>query len=259
MPAPRIGTLDIETSPIIAYVWSLFKVNVGLNQILEDWSILSYCYKWLGDPTIHYDDVEGQEDLRDDAHLLHALWEFLEEADIVVAQNGVGFDIKKINARFIEAGMPPPSPFKVVDTMLEAKKIARFTSNKLEWLSQKLTDTPKSSHTEFPGMELWNECLKGNPKAWAVMRKYNPIDVIATENVYLKELPYIVGHPNLATYDDDETMRCPKCGSEDVEKRGYAYTQTGQYQRYSCGSCHGWSRSRYTLNTKAKRLSLLSN
>jgi hypothetical protein len=24
-------------------------------------------------------------------------------------------------------------------------------------------------------MDLWNECLKGNPKAWRVMKKYNCI------------------------------------------------------------------------------------
>lgn len=260
MPNPRIGTLDIETSPIIAYVWSLWKQNVGLNQILEDWSILSYCYKWLGQKGVTYEDVEGQENLRDDSKLLIGLWTFLDEADIVIAQNGVGFDIKKINARFIEAGMPPPSPFKVVDTMLEARKIARFTSNKLEWLSQKLTDQPKSAHKEFPGMELWVECLKNNPKAWRVMRKYNPIDVIATEKVYLQLLPYITGHPNVAAYSDEhEDIACPKCGGTDVEKRGFTFTQTGKYQRYCCNSCNGWSRSRYTLNTKGKRLSLLSN
>jgi hypothetical protein len=167
--------------------------------------------------------------------------------------------VKKINARFIQAGMPPPSPYKVVDTLLEAKKIARFTSNKLEWLSAKLTDTPKSSHSQFPGMELWNECLKGNPKAWKVMRKYNPIDVIGTEGVYLKLRPYIIGHPNVNVYDDDETVRCGNCGSEDVIQKGYRYTNVGKYPRFKCNGCGAWHRGGYTENTPAKRKSLLRN
>lgn len=259
MSGPKIGTLDIETSPIVAYVWSLWKVNVGLNQILEDWSILSYCYKWLGEKKVHYDDVSGQADLRDDSKLLQGLWNFLDEADIVIAQNGIAFDVKKINARFIQAGMPPPSPYKVVDTMIEAKKVARFTSNKLEWLSAKLTETKKSAHKEFPGMELWVECLKDNPKAWKVMKKYNPIDVIGTEGVYLKLRPYIIGHPNVAIYDEDETMRCPNCGSSDVIKKGYRFTQVGKYSRYQCNGCAAWSRGGYTENTPAKRKSMLRN
>jgi len=48
MAGPKIVVLDIETSPIVAYVWSLFKVNIGLNQIVTEWSILSYCLKELG-------------------------------------------------------------------------------------------------------------------------------------------------------------------------------------------------------------------
>jgi hypothetical protein len=91
------------------------------------------------------------------------------------------------------------------------------------------------------------------------MRKYNPRDVIATEKLYLRLRPYIVGHPNLAVYDDGELTRCPKCNSTKIEKRGNERTQTGLYQRYHCQSCGGWARSRYTGNTLKKRQSLLSN
>lgn len=262
---PRIGTLDIETAPIVAYVWSLWKVNVGLNQILCDWSILSLCYKWLDEKKPAYFDTAGQGasertagyGVRDDSKLLIALWEFLDEADIVIMQNGIAFDKRKINARFIAAGMRPPSPYKVVDTKVEAAKIAAFTSNKLEWLSRVLTDTPKYLHSEFPGMELWNECLKDNPRAWKVMRKYNPIDVCATEKVYLKLLPWIEGHPNVAAYDDDVEVRCPRCGSSEVVRNGSKTLSAGQYQQFLCKSCGGWSRSRYVKSAKVKRQSLL--
>lgn len=256
---PKIITLDIETSPIIAYCWSLWKQNIGLNQIIRDWSILSYSAKTLGSDTIRYKDVSKQKDFYDDRKLLKALWKELDEADIVVTQNGIRFDHRKINARFIAMGMPPPSPFKMVDTKVEASKVAMFTSNKLEWLAQALTDERKLSHGKFPGFLLWTECLKGNPEAWAEMREYNPQDIIATEEVYLKLRPYIVGHPNVNVYDDDETVRCPKCGSHDIVKRGTYTTQVCEYQRYKCNGCGGWSRGRFTQNTLAKRKSLLIN
>lgn len=256
---PKIITLDIETSPIIAYTWGLWKQNIGLNQIIRDWSVLSFCAKTLGKRKVRYMDVADQEDFYDDRAIMAALAKELDEADIVITQNGISFDIKKINARLLQLGIKPPSPFKQIDTKVEAVKIARFTSNKLEWLGAILTDAPKDKHKEFPGMELWTECLKGNPRAWAVMRKYNPQDVITTEKTYLRMRPYIIGHPNLPIYDDADTMRCPRCNSEDVHPRGFSYTQVGKYQRYHCGECGGWSRGRKTLNSRAKRDTLLTN
>lgn len=261
-PAPRIVTLDIETSPILAYVWGLFKQFVGLDQIVEDWRILSVTWKWLGEDKTYYVDtyMDGKaKDVRDDRKLLRQLWQVLDEADIVVTQNGIQFDIKKINARFIELGMPPPSPFKQVDTKVEAVKIARFTSNKLEWLAKVINGGAKDKHKDFPGFLLWAECMKRNPKAWAAMKAYNPQDVIETEGVYLRLRPYIVGHPNVAAYNDDVEPQCPKCGSKELQRRGFALTQSGQYRRYQCFGCKGWSRSRYTGNTIAKRRALLSN
>lgn len=259
MTGPIINTLDIETSPIEAAVWSLWKQNVGLNQIRKDWTILSFAHKRLGIKQVHYSDVSEKEDVRDDSDLLQEIWTVLDESDIVVAQNGQRFDNKKIVARFIQMGMPPPRPYKIVDTLLMAKQVAAFTSNKLDWMSQILTDVPKDHHRQFPGMELWNECLKGNPAAWRAMRKYNIADIPSCEQVYLKLRPYYVGHPNVAQYYDDEKRRCPKCGSTHVEAVGTVFTQASEYTQYRCGSCFGYSRDRYTINSKSKRKALLSN
>ena len=259
MSKPIINTLDIETAPIEAATWGLFKQNVGLNQIRKDWTILSVAWKELGKAPVAYFDTSEKEDVRDDRELLDIIWKVLDESDIIIAQNGVRFDAKKINARFLQADMPPPRPYKIIDTLLMAKQVAAFTSNKLDWLSQILTDTPKDHHNAFPGMELWNECLKGNPAAWRAMKRYNKRDIPSCEKVYLRLRPYYVGHPNLAQYYDDEKTRCPKCGSTHVEDVGVVFTQASEYRQYRCNSCFGYSRSRYTVNTKGKRASLLSN
>jgi len=255
---PTIITLDIETSPIEAFVWGLWKQNIGLKQIKSDWSVMAYAAKTLGVKGVRYFDTEKEADVKDDAALMALIWAELDAADIVISQNGKHFDHRKINARFITLGMPPPSPYKIIDTKVEAAKVAMFTSNKLEWLADILTDAPKDSHKQFPGFELWRECMAGNPKAWAVMRKYNPKDVIATEKLYLKLRPYISTHPNVRVYDEEESQGCPHCGSTKVQRRGTYHTNTGEYQRFHCGTCGAWSRSRYTLNTLAKRKSLLS-
>lgn len=259
MAGPEIVTLDIETSPLQSLHWRLWKENIGLNQIGDEWTVLSFCAKWLGKREVIYEDVSEQTDFRDDSLLLGKLWEVLDRADFVIAQNGKGFDLKKIRARMVMHGMPPFSPVIVIDTMLIAKEVFGFTSNRLEWLSTYLSKIKKLKHNKFPGMELWKECLAGNRAAWDEMRKYNIVDVRSTEQVYLSLRPWAVGHPNVAAYWPDEEMRCPKCGSKSLQQRGYSYTQTGQYHRYCCNGCGGWSRSRYTINSTGKRRSLLSN
>lgn len=258
---PRVVTLDIETAPLVSYTWDIWDQNVGLDQIHVEWSIISFSAKWLGEKAIIYRDTggNGPNRIREDKPLLRELWAILDQADIVIAQNGVKFDLKKINARLLMHGFTPYSPIKVVDTMLIAKRHFAFTSNKLAWMSEHLTTTKKDDHHRFPGFKLWDECMKDNPAAWAEMRKYNIRDVVATEELYLRLRPWMVGHPNVAAYMLGEEVRCPKCGSSDVQKRGTVPTQTGEYTRIRCNSCGGWSRTRYTENSLKKRHALLSN
>jgi len=259
--APRICVLDIETAPLQSYHWGLWDQNIGLEMICVEWTILSFSAKWLGEKGITYRDTSGggPGKVREDRPLLRELWNILDKADIVVAQNGKSFDVKKINARLLMGGFRPYSPIKIVDTLIIAKNTFSFTSNKLQWMSKHLTDTPKDAHKEFPGFELWAECMKDNPRAWAEMRKYNCLDTLSTEKLYLKMLPWIVGHPNVAAYSSTEEVSCPKCGGQDLQMRGRSFTQSGEYHRYQCKGCGGWARSRYTLNSTETRRALLSN
>ena len=111
---PKMVTLDIETFPNLVYTWGLWQQNIGVNQIARDWSIASVCWKWLDKKTPEYIDCEG--DPTDDSALLAKIWEVLDEADIVIGQNSKQFDIRKINARLIESGYHPPSPYRQIDT-----------------------------------------------------------------------------------------------------------------------------------------------
>jgi RNase P subunit RPR2 len=254
--------IDIESAPIEAYVWGIWEQNVGLDFIKTEWSILSYAARWLGEKNIIYNDTGGRglSKVRDDKPLLGKIWELLNEADIVVAQNGKRFDVRKINARLIMHGMGPPSPFRVIDTLIVAKKHFAFTSQKLMWTSKYLTDSPKSEHKKFPGFELWVECLKDNPLAWAEMKKYNRQDIVSTEKLYVKLRPWIDNHPNLGVYDANDRPLCPKCGSDKVHvgaSNRVSVKQQGMYKRYVCQECGGWSRGKTMQLPLEKRRSLL--
>jgi hypothetical protein len=254
----KIVVLDIETFPNLVYTWGLYEQNVAINQIVRDWSIAAVCWKWMDEEKCHY--IDCSKDPLDDSLLLAKVWEVLDQADIVVGQNSNHFDLRKINARLIECGYPPPSPYRQIDTKVEAKKVAMFTSNKLEWLSAHLSETPKDKHKDFPGFELWSECLAGNQRAWASMKRYNPTDVLATEQVYLKLRPWMKTHPNIGMFNADQTIpACPKCGSNNVHSRGVWRGASGVYRRYQCNECRGWCRGRYTQNTIAERRNALAN
>lgn len=254
----RILLLDIETAPVLASVWRLWDQNISLSQIKSDWHLLSFAAKWLGDRKIIYQDQSGLELIENDHRLLVWIHKLLGEADIVVAHHGKKFDLPAINSRLITSGFSPPSPYKIVDTREIAAKYFRFTSNKLEFLSGALCSKKKLAHRKFAGFELWKECIAGNPKAWAEMKRYNIRDVEALEELYLKLRPWTpTGVPNCGLYDDAKDSVCPKCGSGNVSKNGFIFLTIGKYQRWKCGDCGAWMRSSKPCNTIEKRASLL--
>lgn len=250
---PKVLFIDIELKPILAHVWRLFDQNVGLNQIQEDWSILSFCAKWQGDDNIIYEDLEGQSDFEDDSVLLPNLWKLLNEADIVVGQNSKRFDVKKINARLVLNGYPKPSTFRQIDTLNIAKQQFGFTSNKLEYMTKHLTSTKKQQHNEFPGHTLWAECMKGNPRAWASMKAYNIDDVLSLEELYNILSSWDSTLPNLDVYVDEVLDMSV------WEHDGYHYTNIGKYRRYRNKLTGVQRRSRVNELSKEKRDSLLLN
>ena len=251
---PKILFIDIETKPILGHVWRLWDQNVGLNQIVEDWSILSFCAKWKGTEEVIYQDLEGQEDFEDDAVLLDSLWRLLNETDIVIGQNSRRFDVKKIFARFILNGLPKPSHFRQIDTMEIAKRQFGFTSNKLEYMTDKLcTVYKKQTHKQFPGHLLWAECLKGNPEAWAEMKDYNIYDVLSLEELYDILSSWDDKLPNFDVYVDGIL------NMDEWVKDGFHYSNFGKYQRYRNITTGVQRRSRVNELSKEKRKTLLSN
>src|SRR5690606_1615082 len=183
---PKILTLDVETAPILSSVWRLFKENIGINQIEQDWYLLSWAAKWFHENEVLYQDKRDSWNSEDDYELLLGVHKLLDEADILITQNGKNFDEKKLNTRFILNGLKPPSSYRHIDTIEIAKRHFGFSSNKLEYMTDRLCKKyKKSKHIKFPGFELWKECLKGNPAAWDEMEEYNIFDVLSLEELYI--------------------------------------------------------------------------
>jgi predicted RNA-binding Zn-ribbon protein involved in translation (DUF1610 family) len=238
---PKILLFDIETAPTLGYVWGLWDQNIGLNQIKSNWYVLCWAAKWLGEKKVMTASLPDfpiyKRQPENDRDVMKALWKLLDEADIVIGQNGDAFDIKKSNARFILHGMNPPSPYKTVDTLKVAKKYFKFESNKLDHLGE-IFGLGKKLKTG--GFDLWVEVMRGDMKAWKTMVDYNIGDVKLLEGVYLKMRPWMTNHPNFNLYQDT-LYNCPNCGSQSVQKRGFSRTRTTYQRRYHCQGCGAWS------------------
>lgn len=250
---PKILLFDVETAPILAYTWDIWDQNIALNQIKQDWFVLSWSAKWIDEKKVMYMDQRNAKDVSNDKPLLEGIWKLLDECDIAVTQNGRAFDQKKLYARFILNGMTPPSSFQHHDTKKIASKHFAFTSNKLEYLTDKLNT--KYKKIKNSGFSLWTRCLAGELDAWKEMEKYNKYDVLALEELYIK-LRAWEPTVNYSVFTDIEEFKCV-CGNDKLRNKGYAYNATGKFKRYNCVKCGKNYQSKQNELTPEKRKSIL--
>jgi len=234
--ALKLLTLDLETSPNVGHIWSLWKQNIGLNQLMQSGSVISFAAKWHGNKKVlFYSDHHDGHDV-----MIQAAHDLISEADAVIHYNGTSFDMPWLHTEFLLAGLTPPKPYKNIDLLLTARKKFRFVSNKLDYVTKMVGLEGKVHHE---GHTLWVKCMAGDDKAWSMMRKYNRMDVIQTELLFDRLRPWINGLPNPALYADTDEQTCEHCGGHEFRKQGFAYTQLGAYQQWQCTGCKSWSRS----------------
>lgn len=254
---------DIESAFMTVGAWGLRNNDyISPDLIVSEWFIIMASFADISDVRTQ-DDIKDmkvtnvaltdkmwrfKKDFTDDYYVVKTIRDTLEKYDIIVAHNGDKFDLKKLNARMIKHGLEPLPPILTVDTLKEARKVFAFSSNKLSYLA------------EFLGLEqqkgsasgAWHKILKGNTKdkvsAIDDMLDYCDQDIRTGVAVYLELLKYMKSHPNVA---DDGTYNCPKCNSDNVQKRGIRKLKSGtQKQEYSCNECGTFYRSRKTEKNK---------
>jgi hypothetical protein len=236
----RTLILDLETSPNVAHVWGLWDQTVSLAQLRESTRVISFAAKWHGEKRVmFYSDFHNGHDV-----MVNTAYSLLDDADAIVHYNGTSFDIPHLRREFILAGLTPPSPAKDIDLLQTVKRRFRFVSNKLDHVTRELGMAGKTRHT---GHQLWVDCMAGDAKAWALMRKYNQQDVILTEQLYDRLLPWITNHPAVGLYSGDADC-CRNCGGTDLERRGVAHTGVSSFQQYRCRACGAWSRGAKRLD-----------
>lgn len=254
--SPAILLLDIETAPAEVLAFGRFKQNISQDHILNEggW-IISVAWKWLGLGNSTGEVLTtGDALLKDDERLVKIMLHLINKADVVVGHNIDSFDLPKIKARMIKHGLQPHKTVKTIDTLKIARRLG-FPSNKLDSLASFLGIGRKVHHQ---GINLWKGCMQGDETALFDMLEYNIVDVDLLEQVYLKLRAYDTMPPNIGKLYQDGAMRCPACGSKDVEATSnIVHTPVSAYQEVVCNCCGHRSRKRQVVNTKEARSNVL--
>ena len=196
---------------------------------------ITMAWRWYGQERIHT-VAEWNAGGRDG--MVAAMWDVLDKADIVVGHNVARFDLKKMNADFLLAGHPPPSPYKTVDTLTALRSNFGLESNTLASATERLGIPTK---TDAYDPEVAEAALAGSVSAQRRLLSYNRGDIIATEALYDRVRPWIKNHPHVAGLKVDEDGRrlphCQACGSTNLERNGHYTAQVLKYGLYRCQNC----------------------
>lgn len=236
MNKPKILIWDTEVSTALVRGYGN-KWDFRYVKEVRPQELMSYSYKYLDEKAVHFVHMH---EFKDQKEFVQSLADLLNDADISVAHNGIGFDDKVANTLFIRHGVDMPSPRKSVDTLRVARRKFKFPSNSLGDLGVYLGlgDKEKVAYSE-----LEDAFLEGDKKAIKAMKKYNDRDVTLLESIYKLFLPYIDNHPNMGVYMREEGV-CPHCGSKELQSRGEAYRVTGSVWQWWCKECKSWSYDR---------------
>ena len=243
---PKILILDLETLPLLAYIWGVWQQNISpimMDKNVKSKAIVTWSAKWLNDSKMMNDKMTVKEALKqDDKRIVKSIWKLIDEADILIIHNGIKYDIPVFNTRCLIHGISSPSPYKVIDTLMVARRQFDLPHNKMDYIAQVLGIITKLS---TGGFELWRGCMMGDQRSLDHMQKYNDQDVFMLEEIYLRLRGWIKNHPNFNLYTDKKGG-CTTCGEQGTLKKNGRYTTTvNSYQSYKCSitTCNSFSRT----------------
>lgn len=226
---------DIETTLAVSYHWGMWKQNLSHKQREIPSHLLSHAWAW-NDGAVYGSVLTPKEVLEHNPErLVREAWQLVDECDVLVAHNGKNFDVKMLNSYFLYFGLPPPSPYRIIDTLHMAKRKFRMDFNSLEFLAKYMRVTNKIVNG---GIELWIGCARGDEESLRLMLEYNFGDITTLRDVHKKLVAWDNDGVNMSLYNDDGT--CPHCGTDDIDPvpGKFVHTPAKRHQLHRCNGCH---------------------
>lgn len=212
--------------------------DIESSHLKADWAtLLCIGYKWYGEPEVYVPSLMSYKgwtkDVTDDRKLVTAFHKTLMEADMLVTYFGKGFDIKMIQSKFLEYGLPVIPNIPHVDLFFTVKSNMTLTRKSLDNVSHYLGLNNEKTHLDG---KTWKKAMAGHVDSMNYVIEHCKADVLVLEELYTKLRPMVRVHPRVAEYGS-----CNNCGSNHLQRRGYALTTTqGKRVRAQCQDCGAW-------------------
>jgi len=241
---PKVLFYDIETSYNIVKSWRVgYNMTIQPGDIIKERKIICVSYKWLGEDVVynwHWDHIQ------DDFELLVNLIEVLNQADLIVAHNGDGYDLPWIRTRALQHGIPMRPNYKQFDTLKVARRKFNFNSNKLDYISEYLGFGNKIK----TDMSLWDDIiLRHSDEALLQMIEYCNKDVVLLEKVYNKLVFHEGPMYHLGVLNGGLKTSSPYSTGGEIQFSHTTTTPTGAIKRVmkdlSTGQLFEWSDATY--------------
>jgi DNA polymerase elongation subunit (family B) len=147
--APKILLLDIERSKARFALYAPGKQYVSWRDMTAETYITGWAAKWLFDPETQSAFVTPKEaKARNDTRIVTKLYKLMNEADMIVAHNGNGFDFPILYATFARYNLPPNNRQLTLDTYRKAKQVFKLPSYSLGYLLQYFGCAPKGKRED---------------------------------------------------------------------------------------------------------------
>jgi uncharacterized protein YprB with RNaseH-like and TPR domain len=246
---PLVMFFDIETTPLLVYVWRLGKQYVRQHQLAEQssrYGIICISYAFNDGKSARTIDWGFKE--QDSGKVIREFDKIVKMADVAIGKNSDKFDIKYINTQRVLNNLPPlPEWAKYTDDLeKQIRKHFAFPSASLDYISKQFGLGGKVKME----MQDWIDILEcKNKKSFDKMCAYNRKDVEDTRALWNKFQPHIKPKLNLSAFYGD--FRCANCGSQDLRKDGIRYQGKTCYQTFFCKG-HGGYAGRVTIPSPEK-------
>ncbi|WP_159083915.1 3'-5' exonuclease [Nocardioides terrigena] len=245
----NVLTLDIERLPgrarhqhrgltIEGDFWDLSGWKHLLGYRLPPESVIEWprticvAWKFYGSKRVEFASEwgDGREEM------LRRTWDAYDKADVLYGHNVAGFDTKNLNAEWLTLGLNPPSPFKTLDTLKEARKTFGFESNTLASLTDRLGIATK---TDKYNVEMARAACAGSKPDQRRLKAYNVGDIHASEQFVDRLRGWIPGHPHNVVGKIDDRPTCPQCWGDNLTPNGTTLAVQIVYRLYRCDDCGG--------------------
>jgi len=248
---PKILFYDIETKPLLVYVWRLGEQVVYHHQLAKlsnGYGIICVSYAWNDNSRAK--TIDWGYKAQDTAKVVREFDKIIKQADISIGKNSDRFDMKHLATQRMLNNLPPLPEWAGCTDDLEKqlRKHFIFPSYSLDYISKELGLGGKVK-MEF--QDWVNIVEKKNEQSFQKMCKYNRKDVEDTRALWNRLQPHITPKFNQATFYGD--FRCTNCGSQDLKKDGVRHSGKTSYQVYFCKTHAGYA-GRVIIPSSEKRI-----